>query len=168
MAVEIRPASPSDYAAVVAIYNQAIAANATAHLEALSVDDRREWLEAHDTRYPLLVAETDAAVVGWTSLSPYRRGRGALRHTAEISYYVDGGYRQRGIATALISYAVDLCETLDLKTLVAILLGDNHASIGLLKKIGFEEWAVLPAVADFDGREVDHVYYGLRVANLHR
>ena len=55
-----------------------------------------------------------------------------------------------------------------LPTLVAILLGDNLASIGLLKKLGFEEWAKLPAVADFDTREVDHVYYGLRVSALHR
>ena len=106
--------------------------------------------------------------MGWTSLSPYRRGRGALRHTAEISYYVDIAYRQQGVATALISYAIDLCETLDLRTFVAILLGDNVASIGLLKKLGFEAWAKLPAVADFEGREVDHVYYGLRVPALHR
>lgn len=162
MKVAIRPASPPDYAAIVRIYNQAIAESATGHLQALTVEARQEWLDSHDAGYPLLVAETGGTVAGWVSFGRYRPGRGALRHTAEISYYVDRGKRRLGIATALVTHAVELCEELELRTLVAILLGDNDSSIGLLMKLGFERWARLPGVADFDGREVDHVYYGLR------
>jgi L-amino acid N-acyltransferase YncA len=65
---------------------------------------------------------------------------------------------------SLPTRVIELCEPLELKTLIAVLLGDNEASIGLLKKFGFEQWAHLPGVANFGSWEVDHVYYGLRVA----
>ena len=164
MTVVIRLAGPPDYAAIINIYNQAIAGKTTGHLEELTVEDRYEWLDSHNADYPLLVAEVGGAVVGWASLGRYRPGRGALRHTAEISYYVDPVKRRLGVATALVTRAIELCEPLELKTLIAILLGDNKASIGLLKKLGFEQWAHLPGVANFGSWEVDHVYYGLRVA----
>jgi phosphinothricin acetyltransferase len=39
-------------------------------------------------------------------------------------------------------------------------LEGNQASLNLLEKMGFEQWGYLPRVADFDGREVGHLYYG--------
>ena len=164
MTVVIRMASPPDHAAIIDIYNQAIACNATAHLDQLTVEDRRDWFDSHDTDYPLLVAEIGETVVGWASFGRYRPGRGALRHTAELSYYVDAAHRRRGVATALVTRSIELCESLNLRTLIAILLGDNGASISLLTRLGFEQWACLPGVADFGGRKVDHVYYGLLVS----
>ncbi len=155
---------PSDLAAIVAVYNQAVAANATGHLDAVRVEDRQEWFAGHSVAYPLLVADLDGAVVGWSSFSSYRPGRGALRHTAELSYYVDAAQRRRGVASALIARSIEMCGALAFKTLFAILLDDNQASIALLRKFGFEQWAHMPSVADFDGREVGHLYYGLRVS----
>ncbi len=58
---------------------------------------------------------------------------------------------------------MDRCPVLQIKTLFAILLEDNCASISLLEKFGFEAWGFMPKVADFDGREVGHLYYGLRL-----
>ena len=163
MPITTRTAAPSDLGAIVDIYNQAVAINATGHSDAVTVDDRRQWFKGHTADYPLLVADLDGTAVGWSSFSRYRPGRGALRHTAELSYYVDGAHRRRGVATALIARSIELCDALAFNTLVAILLDDNHASIALLRKFGFEQWAHLPGVADFDGREVGHLYYGLRV-----
>jgi phosphinothricin acetyltransferase len=163
MTVVTRVAGSSDYSAIVEIYNQAIASNATGHLEKLTVDDRRDWLASHDQNHPLLVAERGGTVAGWASIGSYRPGRGAFRYTAELSYYVDVEQRRSGIATALVSRAIELCDSCKLRTLIAILLADNEASIRLLNKFGFEQWACLPGIANFGGREVDHVYYGLRV-----
>ena len=80
-----------------------------------------------------------------------------------MSYYVDGAHRRRGVASALIARSIERCDALAFNTLLTILLDDNQASIALLRKFGFEQWAHLPGVADFDGREVGHLYYGLRV-----
>lgn len=163
MPITTRTAVPSDLAAIVAVYNQAVAVNATGHLDAVTVDDRRHWFESHTASYPILIAALDGELVGWSSFSSYRPGRGALRHTAELSYYVHAAYLRRGVASALIARSIEMCGALAFNTLFAILLDDNFASITLLKKFGFEQWGHMLDVADFDGRKVGHLYYGLRI-----
>ena len=159
--MNIRFATINDLAALVNIYNQAIAAGQkTADLEPVTVESRRKWFEAHlPDSYPILVAEFEGKVVGYLCLSPYRPGRDALRFTAEVSYYVHFDYHRQGIASALMQRAIRLCPSLHIKTLFAILLESNRESIGLLKKFGFAQWGYLPRVADFNGVEVGHVYY---------
>jgi len=155
----------SDLANVVEIYNQAIEARfQTAFMERHSVQERIPWFQEHvDTRYPMFVYEEDGQVVGWFSISPYRSGRAALRYTVEISYFVHTGHFHKGIGSQLVQFGVNACRMLGYKTAIAIILDRNTASIQLMKKFGFEQWAFLPAVADFDGVECNHVYYGIKL-----
>ena len=164
MPITTRVAKASDLTAIVEIYNQAVVGRATAHLEPVTVADRQQWFDKHGADYPLLVAVSGDTAVAWSSFSPYRPGRGALRHTAEISCYVHGAYHRQGIASALIVHSLELCPSLEFKTLFAILLDYNRASIALLEKFGFEQWAYMPGVADFNGHEVGHLYYGRRIS----
>jgi len=141
-----------------------VAAEATADTEPLDVERQADWLLRHDpSSRPVLVGQIEGRVVGWASLSEYRGGRGAVRHTAEISYYVDYGCHRRGVGSALIETCLERCPALEIKTLFAILLEDNLPSIRLLEKFDFVRWGRLPGVADFAGREVGHLYYGRRV-----
>jgi len=165
MELNIRLAQAIDLAAIVEIYNQAVALKkATADLTPVSVESRRDWFAAHtEAQHPVFVAEKDGVLVGWCSLSPYRPGRMALRYTVEISYYIHQDFRGIGIGSQLVAHAIKESRTREIKTLVAILLDVNVGSIRLLEKLGFERWGHLPAVADFDGQECGHLYYGLRV-----
>ena len=161
----IRTAVSEDLPAIASIHNEAIADQATADMDPVRAADRGPWLGAHKPDHrPVIVAEDGPQVVGWASLSSYRPGRRALRHAAEISYFVRRDSRRRGIGRALVSELIDRCAELDIRTVFAILLEDNAASIALLESLGFERWAHLPDVADFDGRHVGQVYYGLRTA----
>lgn len=164
---QIRNATQDDVPAITAIYNQAVnLRSATADITPVSIDSRRVWLDGHACdRYPVFVHESDGVVTGWCSLSPYRAGRMALRHTAEISYYVHEDWRGRGIGSSLINHAIEHCLGLNIKTLFAILLDINVGSVEILERFGFEEWGHMPNVADFDGRECGHLYYGRRVIN---
>jgi phosphinothricin acetyltransferase len=162
--MRIRPAEGTDLSAIVAILNQAVAARQVAILEPVKVEEREEWLVAHTPdKYPILVAESGGEVVGWLSLSDYRLGRRALRFTAEVSYFVAAGHRREGIASALMRAAIDLCPELEIKTLIAILLDHNEASLELLARYSFAEWGRMPNTVEFDGEERAHLYYGLRV-----
>ena len=165
MDISIRIATADDIPAITDIYNQAVALqSATADIEPVSLQNRTTWLQAHPAgRYPVFVADSEDGVVGWCSLSPYRPGRMALRHTAEISYYIDEQFRGKGVGSMLISHAIGQCAKLDIKTLFAIILDINRHSTRILEKFGFEQWGHLPGVADFDGRECGHLCYGLRV-----
>lgn len=163
--MNIRVAQLSDLEAIVVIYNQAVAIQATADLEPVTMASRKEWFAHHSAdQSPILVAEAKNETLGWLSFSEYRTGRRALRHTSEISYYVHTEHRRKGVASHLLRAALERCEPLGIKTLFAILLDNNIGSIGLLQKFGFEQWGHLPGVADFAGREVGHLYYGLRIS----
>jgi L-amino acid N-acyltransferase YncA len=165
MKVVIRTAEARDLPAIVEIYNQAVRLkSATAELSPVSLQSRAKWLAEHDpASHPVFVAQSGKVVVGWCSISEYRPGRGALRHTAEISYYVHEDYRRMSVASKLVEHAIRECPRLGIKTLIAILLDINVPSLGLLEKFGFQKWGHMPDVADFDGRECSHLYYGLRL-----
>ena len=164
--MHVRTAERDDLPAIVEIQNQAIAASATAHLEPLTVTGREQWFASHgsETR-PILVAELSGGVIGWVSLSDYRPGRGATRHCSEISYFVHTEHRRQGVASTLVKEAISRCDSLGITTLLAILLADNAQSVQLLRRFGFQQWACLPGVANVQSREVDHLYYGLRVSD---
>ncbi|MBK9991463.1 MAG: GNAT family N-acetyltransferase [Verrucomicrobia bacterium] len=101
-------------------------------------------------------------MTGWCSVSAYRPGRSALDKTVELSYYVHPQFRRRGIATALITHAIDGCRSVGFKNVFSILLGVNQASAASLP-VRFVQWGRLPGVAEIDGKEIDHLYFGKRI-----
>lgn len=163
--LEIRKANISDLGSITEIYNQAILTkSATADLYPVETNSRVNWFSEHTPdKYPIFVAVIDDTVVGWISLSPYRQGRAALRFTAEVSYYLHTDFQGRKIGSQLLEFVINECPKYQIKTLFSIILEHNIVSIKLMKKFGFEQWAYLPNVADFDGVEYGHVYYGRRV-----
>ena len=161
----IRMADRKDLEAIVQIYNMAVHAQfETADTSAVSVNSRLGWFSAHSpAAYPIYVYEVDGTVVGWISLSPYREGRNALRYTIEISYYVHQDFKRQNIGSKLIEKAIAEASSLNYKTIFAIILDKNEASIFLLLKYGFQKWGHMPNIANFDGVECGHVFYGLRL-----
>jgi len=163
--MRIRFAQLDDLPIIVDIYNQSIPSKrSTGDTQPLRVEERVAWFDEHrpDT-HPIFVAEVDGQVAGWCSLSAYRPGRAALRFTAEISYYLAPAYHRQGIGTASVQHALAACPALRIRHLFAIVLEGNTASLKLLEKMGFTQWGYLPRVADFDGKEEGHLYYGRHV-----
>ena len=162
--MKVRIAESRDLPALVDIYNQSIMHKRTAALRPVTLVDREAWFTEHaSSQYPILIAEKDGDITGYLFFSAYRAGRDALRFTAEVSYFVDFKHHRQGIASRLMEAALDMCDHLKIKNLFAILLENNTASIGLLKKYGFEQWAYLPSIAEIDGREFGQFYYGKRI-----
>lgn len=162
--IRIREAEPTDIPEITLILNQAIAtSNSTAFINDVDISDRTEWFELHlKSGYPVFVAEESETeeMMGFLSLSPWRVGREALKHTAEVSYYVHNSHKRKGAATALMKHALDLCPDLGISRLIAILLDINSASISLLEKFGFEKWGHLPGVARLNGQQTGQFIYG--------
>ncbi len=162
--MRIRLALEQDLFAINAIYNQAVEQKyCTAHLSPLSTEEQASWFKKHDPdRYPVFVSELDNRVVGWVSLGAYRIDRQALDHVAEVSYYVDNRQQGKGVGTHLLKHAILKAPDFGFSVLIAILLGRNQASIGLLEKLEFSCWGTMPGIAKIDNQEVDHLYYGLK------
>jgi phosphinothricin acetyltransferase len=161
----IRDATIEDIDQINDIYNYAIHEKfKVAYLTPWTRDMRLEWFKEHNRKeYPIYVAEIDNIVVGFAFINPYRHGRIAVKQTAEISYFIDVNYRKMGIGKKLIEYLESKCNKLGIKTLFAIIIDNNEASIKLIEKCKYEKWGHLPKIANFDSIEVGHLYYGKRV-----
>jgi phosphinothricin acetyltransferase len=163
--MNIRNAKLEDIDCINDIHNQAISEKfKVAYLTSWTNDMMLEWLEKHDgNEYPVYVAEIDNIVAGFVYIDAYRSGRIALKQTAEISYFVDKNYRGRGIGKKLIEFMESQCKNLGIKTLFAIIIDNNEASIKLIENCGYKIWGHLPKIAIFDNVEVGHLYYGKRI-----
>ena len=163
--MKLRLARQKDLPFINEIYNQAVRQGfCTAHLSEISMEERRTWFGEHDLeKFPVFVGENNQKVCGWVSLGSYRMGRQALAHVAEVSYYVDERERGRGMGSRLLGHAIRVAPDFGFTVLIAILLDKNPASIGLLEKYGFEKWGTMPGIAQIDGRQADHLYYGRKL-----
>lgn len=153
--VTIRTARVSDLPAITEIYNEAILkTTATFDTEPKSEAEQLEWFETHDSRHPILVAELDGAVVGWTSLSKWS-DRCAYADTAEVSTYVKEGFRGKGFGRKL-KEAIDAeAHRLGLHTVIARITEGNEVSIHLNEAFGFEHIGVMKEVGYKFGRWLD-------------
>jgi phosphinothricin acetyltransferase len=160
-------AQRKDLEDIVDIYNQAIkAGRCTADTEPFSLDQRMAWFDNHNPeKFPLLVAKDNNELLGYLTISPYREGRKAVQRTAEVSYYIHYKHHRKGVATRLMNHALELCPSLNIDHLIAILVGSNQGSIGLLEKYGFERWGCFPEIVAFGDDRIDHLYYGLTLKN---
>jgi len=163
--LNIRLSEIKDLEALVEIYNQAIITHkSTADTETFTVNERMGWFNDHQCdEYPLYVYEVDDKVVGYVYFTGYRPGRKAMRHTAEVSYYIHKDYQRKGIGSEMLEFALVKAKELNFESLLAILLSVNIGSIKLLEKFGFEKWGCLPDIADFNGEKCSHLYYGLKI-----
>jgi len=161
----IRIAKKEDLESIVEIHNQAIAAGfQTAFTNKTTVAEKEIWFNDHpEHKYPISVFVQDGKVVGYLYVSPYREDRVALQSVVEVSYFLHNAYHRMGIGSRLLKYAIGLCKGLGYKTMLAIIMEPNVPSAKLLEKTGFEKWAYLPDIADYNGVACSQVYYGMKL-----
>ncbi|GAA0134330.1 GNAT family N-acetyltransferase [Paenibacillus sp. YSY-4.3] len=172
----IEHATIDDLQEIVDIYNETIdSREVTADLEPVTVESRLKWFAEHTPdRRPLwvvragennrsgLTIEHGNPVIAWLSFQSFY-GRPAYDSTAEISIYITSGFRGQGIGSLLIEKAIASCPEIAVKTILGFVFGHNAGSLALLHKHGFEQWGLLPRVANLDGNERDLVILGRRV-----
>jgi len=151
----IRKADRSDLLAITEIYNEAIlTTTATFDTEPRSGLERLKWFDSHDVRHPILVAELDGKVVGWSSLSRWS-DRHAYDHTAETSFYVKSEYRGQGIGRKLKQATIEEALGLGFHTLIARVTEGNPESLHLNESFGFVRVGTLKEVGRKFGKLLD-------------
>ena len=149
-----------DWDYVRAIYLEGIATgNATFEK---SAPDWEKWNAGHLQRCRLL-ARAAGEVLGWAALSPVS-SRCAYGGVAEVSVYVAGRARGRGIGSLLLSELVAASERNGIWTLQASIFPENQASIALHRRAGFRVVGIRERLGSMDGRWRDVVLMERRSA----
>jgi phosphinothricin acetyltransferase len=164
MKIEFKNASKEDLPRIVGTYNASIPDRlATADLEPVSVASKEAWFNQHNaTTRPLLLVMADGKYAGWISFNNFY-GRPAYDKTAELSIYLEPDLQSKGLGSACLEYALKLCPSLHIATLLGFIFGHNEPSLKLFYRHGFEKWAYLPAIADMDGVLRDLIIVGKKI-----
>lgn len=160
----VRHATPLDAEALTAIHNDAIV-NTTAIWDEspVDVDERIQWLaERQAAGFPVLVADVDGAVGGYSTYGPWRP-KSAYRHTVEASVYVLPSCRGLGLASTLVDGSVQHARACGLHRMVAMIESGNQLSIDLHARRGFQIVGQLDQVGRKFDRWLDLTVMQLRL-----
>jgi L-amino acid N-acyltransferase len=159
MSFNIRLATVADLEAINDIYNYYVPrSTCTYQLEPEPIETRRTWFEAHPAdKYPVTVAEEEAEVIGWGSLSKFR-DRAAYAPSVEASVYIRHDRHRRGIGKALLIDLIDRARAAGFHTLIGGASADQTSSLALQESLGFEKVAHFKEVGLKFGQRLDVVF----------
>ena len=159
--MEIREATAADLGAINEIYvHYVLSSTCTFQIEPTTPDERAAWFADHGPRHPITVAVEGDDVLGWASLSRFQPRHG-YRFTVEDSIYVHPERQRRGIGRALLADLVERGRALGHRCIIAGITADQHASIALHRRLGFEPVAMLRQVGNKFDRWLDVAYLEL-------
>lgn len=154
--VTIRAARLEDVPAITEIQNELHDTTAIAWTDARhTVEERTTWFhqKAADG-HPVLVADDDGAVVGFTTYGDFRDTRRwpGYRVTCELTIFVTRSHWGSGVGRLLLD---ELCRSaIDAgkHVIVAAIDDENEASIRFHEKLGFVEVGRMPEIGTRFGR----------------
>jgi L-amino acid N-acyltransferase YncA len=133
MFMDIRSMLSSHWDKVKEIYEEGIATgNATFETAAPSWED---W-DANHVKVPRLVAIENEEIVGWAALTKVS-GRCIYAGVGEVSVYVSGTQRGKGIGRRLLQALISESEKNNYWTLQAGIFPENKSSIKIHEDCGF-------------------------------
>jgi phosphinothricin acetyltransferase len=119
------------------------------------------WFQAkRDGNYPVIgmLDDDSGRLMGFASYGPFRP-HAAYRYSVEHSVYVDGDFRQRGVARRLMTALIERAEAQQYHTLIGGIDATNAPSIALHERLGFvHAGTVRQAAYKFD-RWLDLAFY---------
>jgi phosphinothricin acetyltransferase len=151
----VRRAIESDSEAIRLIYNpEVLSSTATLDLVPRSPSDQATWMSRHSGVYPVLVADADGVVAGFSSLSAYRP-RPGYATGVEDSVYVAEGQRGQGVGKLLLNGAVEAAVSHGFHSVIGRIVTEQAASIALHKACGFEIIGIEREIGRKFGRWLD-------------
>jgi phosphinothricin acetyltransferase len=136
-AVSTRVATPTDAAAIAAIYNEGIAEGiATFETEPRTTEQIAAQLADKGDRFPTVVVEREGRIVAWAGAGPYRP-RPAYAGVAEHSVYVARAARGSGAGRVALDALCRAYAARGFWKIVSRIFPENVASLALHERCGF-------------------------------
>ena len=140
--ITVRHATENDLPQILDIYNDIIkTTTAVYYYEPHTLEMRKAWFdERKQLGFPIFVAEEDGAVLGMSTIGPFRVPT-AYKYSVENTVHVAAHARGRGIGKLLLAPLIEAAKELGMHTIIAGIDASNEVSLHLHKSFGFEEVA---------------------------
>jgi L-amino acid N-acyltransferase YncA len=159
--IRMEPMLPEDWPAVRAIYLEGIATgNATFEQ---TPPEWEKWDAGHLPGARIVARSDEGDVLGWAALSAVSN-RCVYAGVAEVSIYVAGRFRSRGVGGRLMARLIAESEAEGIWTLQAGIFPENRASIALHERAGFRIVGQRERLGQMNGRWRDVVLMERRSA----
>lgn len=156
----IRRAILDDAPAILSIFQQCDLFDSTGHRQlSIGLLDIMDWLENATDKHPMLVLEEQDEVIAWCSIEPFY-GLPAFDSASEISLYVLPTQHRKGIGSTLFHYLETKHHYIGFTHLIAYIYASNLESQGFFKRQGFEQWGLLPNIAQNEQIKEDVLILG--------
>ena len=164
--VLIRDANESDLPVILDIYNDVIVNTTAVYSEKPhTLQMRKDWyMDRINNDFPVFVADINGNIAGFCSFGHFRAWP-CYRYTAELSLYVEGSYRGKGISKIMLQALIDRAREMNIHALLAGISADNQISINLHRSFGFVEVAHFKEVGYKFGRWLDLKFLELILNN---
>ena len=138
----IRDATEDDIPAILDIYNHVILNTTSVYSdEPHSYEMRLSWYNDRiSSGFPVFVAESDGAVIGFSSFGHFRVWP-CYRYTVENSVYVHIDHRGKGVSKLLLQPLINRAREMKLHAMIAGIDAGNEVSYRLHQSFGFVEVA---------------------------
>lgn len=133
----IRPVQPGDYRSILEVYTPYVTGtNITFEYDVPSQQEFAQRIESINAQYPYLVCYAGERLLGY-AYAHRAYERAAYGWVAELSVYVRQGCHGMGIGARLYGAIVEICQTMGLQKLTALISLPNPKSVALHEKLGF-------------------------------
>jgi phosphinothricin acetyltransferase len=155
----IRTATLNDASQIAGIYNYYIAnTTVTFEEEAVPESTMKERIAEVLEKYPWLVYEQDGRILGYAYAGAWK-SRCAYRYSVETSVYLENGFSNKGIGSALYKELLSKLQDLQLHGIIGGIALPNDGCIALHEKFGFEKVAHFKEVGNKFNKWIDVTYY---------
>ena len=159
MNLTFAPTTEADVALLLPVYNHYVrTSTATFHTEEIDLDTFRALLFPGYPRYDSWTIQVEGALAGYVILARYKP-REAYDGSAEVTIYLDPAFPGQGLGSAALVFVEKTARQRDFHNLLAIICGENTASIRLFEKHGYQKCAHYHEVGKKFGRWLDVVSY---------
>jgi phosphinothricin acetyltransferase len=159
MTTTFRLAEAVDVGRLLSVYNHYVrTSTATFHTEEIDETTFRGLLFPGYPRFDSWAVLADGALAGYVILARYKP-REAYDGSAEVTIYLDDAFAGQGLGSAALTFVEARARERSFHNLLAIICGENTASIRLFEKHGYQRCAHYHEVGRKFGRWLDVVSY---------
>ncbi len=159
MTVSFRPTEAVDVGRLLPVYNHYVrTSTATFHTEEIDETTFRGLLFPGYPRYDSWAILADGEVAGYVILARYKP-REAYDGSAEVTLYLDPAFAGQGLGSSALAFVEDQARERLFHNLLAIICGENTASIRLFERHGYRQCAHYHEVGRKFDRWLDVVSY---------